>query len=144
MPNDFAAIGSALYGRLGTVQYSYHANGTALVTGTLGCYDTLAPQGGTPPYVVFQYQAGVNDYVFGGGSGKSLDFLVKVISDRYYASQQAFAIYAKVYDTLQDAPLSIAGSNLLRCREMRPVQLRDTDGFWHVGGIWRIDFWHSS
>lgn len=143
MPNDFAAIGSALYARLGTVQYTYRAAGTAYTTGTLGCYDTLAPQGGTPPYVIFQYQAGVDDYVFGGGSGKSLDYLVKVVSNRYYPGMQAFDIYAGVYAALQDAPLSVTGSNLLRCRELRPVQLRDSDGFWHVGAIWRIDFWHS-
>jgi Protein of unknown function (DUF3168) len=141
--NDYAAIGSALYGRLGTVQYSYSSNGAGTVTGSLGCYDTLAPQGGTPPYVIFQLQAGRDEYLFGTNSGRSVDYLVKAISDRHYASMQAQGIYATAHDNLQDAPLSISGGYPLRCRRMSDVYYRDTDGYWHVGGIYRIDFWHS-
>lgn len=145
--NDFAAMGSAIYGRLGTVQYTYSTGGTATATGTLGLYDTLAPQvGGTPPYVIFQLQSSVDDYVMGTGSsiaGESADYLVKVVSNRQYASQQAFAIYNTVHANLQDAPLTIVGGYPLRVRRRRRVEYRDLDGYWHVGGIYRIDRWNT-
>lgn len=142
--NDFAAMGSAIYGRLGTVVYSYPISGTALVTGTLPLHDTLAVQGGTvPPYLIFQLQASLDEYTFGTVSGESADYLVKVVTDRRTPSYQAFAIYDKAHQALQDAPLTIVGSYPLRVRRRSRVQFRDSDGYWHVGGIYRIDRWNT-
>jgi hypothetical protein len=40
---------------------------------------------------------------------------------------------------MQDAPLSVSGHSLLRCRRINRVRYRDEDGFMHVGGIYRLE-----
>lgn len=143
MANEFQAMGSALYGTLGTVQYTYRTSGTVTTTGTLGCYDTLSPQNGTPPYVIFQLQASLDQYTFGTKSGESADYMVKVVSDRRYPSMQAYAIYDQTHEVLQDAALSISGSYPLRCRRKSRFGYQDAEAYWHVGGIYRIDSWET-
>lgn len=138
------AIGSALYGRLGTVSYSYYTNGTVPTTGTLGCYDTLAPQETPVPYVVYQLATSLDNYTFGTNSGESFDYLVKVVSDRLFPSMQGYQLYEQAHSALQDAPLNIMGSYLLRCRRTsRVAPVRDAEGYWHVGAFYRIDVWSS-
>ncbi len=143
MANDFMAVGSALYARLGTVQYTYNGSGTVPTTGTLGTYDSIAVQGTAVPYVIFQHQASVDEYRFSGGHGESSDYLVKAVSNRTTASAQAFAIYGKAHEVLQYAPLTVSGGQLLRCWRTSRFQYRDNDGYWHVGGIYRIDTWDN-
>lgn len=141
--NDFGAIGSALYSRLGTVTYTYPTQGTVTTTGSVGTYDTLSHQGSATPYVIFQHETALDTYTFGTVSGVSADYMVKAVSNRQ-TPLQAQAIYAKAHDTLQDAPLTIAGSYPLRVRRTSTFQFRDSDSFWHVGGIYRVDYWHNS
>lgn len=141
--NDFAAMGSALYGRLGTVTYTYQTHGTVTTTGTLPAYDTVALQGTAVPYVIYQLQDSLDMYTFGTVSGESADYLVKVVSNRQTPSAQAYAIYDAAHNALQDAPLTIAGGYPLRVRRISRVQYRDTDGYWHVGGVYRCDRWNS-
>lgn len=141
--NHYAAMGSAIYGRMGTVAYTYLTNGTVPTTGTVGLYDTLAPQTNTPPYVIYQLQDSLDTYTFDANSGESADYLLKVVSDRLDPTMQAFAIYDQAHNHFQDAPLSIAGGYLLRCRRIGRVQYQDTSKYWHVGGIYRLDVWES-
>jgi hypothetical protein len=138
-------MGSAIYGRLGTVVFTYPTNGTVTRTGTLPVHDTLAVQGGTvPPYIIYQLQAPIDLYTFGTVSGESADYLIKVVSDRQTPSYQAYPIYDQVHANFQDAPLTIVGSYPLRVRRRsRTPPYRDNDGFWHVGGIYRIDRWNT-
>lgn len=144
MTASFNAMGSALYARMGTVVYTYTTNGTATAMGTLGFYDTLAPQASTPkPYLVFQHMTGADEYLFGAEAGQADEYMLKVISDRNYAAQ-AQGIYDQAHSVLQDAPLSIASNQLLRCRRTAPVKYQDTDHFWHVGGLYRIDTWGTA
>ena len=138
MTATFGAMGSALYSALGTVSYTYNTNGTATTTGTLPTYDSEAPQGTNPPYVIFQFGAGVDSYKFGDWADESDDYIVKAISDRGYP-KQAEGIYEQVHNALQDAALSISGNQLIRCRRTAPIKYRDADGYWHVGGLYRID-----
>jgi hypothetical protein len=126
MANDFAALGSALYARLGTA-------------GTVGVYYALAPQGGTPPYCIIQRQAGVDEYTFTDG-GVSTDYVVKIVSNRQWPNE-AYQVYTHIHDALQDAPLTVTGFQLLRCRRRSTIEYREPEGFWHVGGIYRIDLW---
>ncbi len=57
---------------------------------------------------------------------------------------QAYPIYDQAHDVLQDAALNITGGYSLRCRRIARVSpYLDDSGRWHVGGIYRIDFWHS-
>lgn len=138
MPNDFALLGSAIVARLGTVQYTYTANSGSATTGSVGVYNTLGPQGSAVPYIVFQQAAGSDEYTFNTRS-ESLDYIVKAVSNRTYPGAQAYPIYGGAHDALQDASLSVSGYTVLRCRRMSRFEYRDQDGYWHVGGTYRID-----
>ena len=139
MANEFQAMGSALYGALGTIQYTYYTNGTATASGTLPVSDTLALQATNLPYIIFQIQDSLDTYLFGTKSGESADYLVKVVSNRQTPSAQAYGIYDHLHEVLQDAPLSIAGSYPMRVRRRSRLGYQDPDKFWHVGGVYRID-----
>lgn len=125
MANDFTALGSAIYSRLGTA-------------GTVSIFWGLAPQGQQPPYVVFDRLATTDAYTFGARSEISTDFSVKVISNRNSPGEAAL-VYGHIHNAMQDAPLAVTGFTLLRCRRRSTIQYREPDGFWHVGGIYRID-----
>jgi len=140
MANDFALVGSALMGRLGTVQYTYTTNSGTAITGSVNVYNMMAPQETHPPYIVFQHAASGDEYAF-GARGESLDYIVKVVSNRAYPGAQAYPIYATAHNHLQDAPLSITGATLLRCRRQSRFEYRDEKGYSHTGGIYRIDYW---
>jgi hypothetical protein len=130
MANDFTALGSALFARLNN-------------QGTVGVYYGLAPQGGTPPYCIIQRQAAVNEYTFGtAGGGVSTDYMVKIVSNRNWPGE-AYQVYTHVHNAMQDAPLTVTGFTLLRCRRQSTIEYRDTDGYWHVGGLYRLDLWES-
>lgn len=141
--NNFAAQGSALYGRLGTVQYTYSTGGTATYVGTVGTYDSMAPQGTNPPYIIFQFMTSRDDYAMSSKPGESSEVMVKAVSNRYYPSQQAYAMYATAHDNLQNASLSVAGNTLLRCQRRSRFSFRDAEGFWNVGGIYRVETWQT-
>ena len=73
MATPHAALGSAI--------------ATALSGGTVGVFDTLAVQGGTPPYVIFQAQsAGDHEYTF-SSTGLRADYVVKVLSNRTWPGE---------------------------------------------------------
>lgn len=129
MINDFAAFGSAIYNRLS-------------LQGTLGIYNTLAPQGSAAPYVIFQRQAAVDEHTFGDGKGIVTDYVVKVISSHKLIGE-AQSLYGPVHTAIEDAPLSATGLNFIRCRRTSTLSYRDPDGYWHVGGIYRIEAWAS-
>lgn len=124
MATDFEAIGSALYTALG---------GTA---GTV--YNGLAPQGTAPPYTVFSRQDALDEYTF-TSNAVSADYVVKAISNRTWPSSEAYGIYATKHALLQDAALTVTGYTALRCRRQTTLEYRDADGYWHVGGVYRID-----
>lgn len=123
--NDFAAIGSALYSTL---------NGNV---GGLSVYYGLAPQGSTPPYVAMNRQSSVDEYTWDAHFSMP-DYTVKVVSNRRWPSEAIFA-YGTVHDTLQGASLSATGFDALRCERRSTIEYQDSDGFWHVGGVYRIE-----
>lgn len=141
MADDFGALGSAIYARLGTVQYTYRTSGTVTTTGTVGVYDTLAPQGGSVPYVVFQFMASRDEYKFAGGHGDSVDVMVKAVTYKNYPSMQAQPIYAQAHGNIQHATLTVNGTNLLRLERSSRIKYQDPDGYWHIGGLYRVDTW---
>ena len=146
MTNSFSAIGSALYSRLGTASYVHNTNGTATTSGTLGTYYALAPQGVNPPYIIVQLASALDDYTFGTAANKhgfDSDYIIKVISDRYYPTAQAYGIYGQLHNYLQDAPLSVTGHQLLHCRRTSLIEYLDSDGYWHVGGLYRLNAWET-
>jgi len=131
MLNDFAAFGSAIYSRLSS-------------QGTVGVYNTLAPQGTNAPYCIFQRQNAVDENTFadGGAGGIVADYAVKIVS-RDKLIGEAQSLYGHIHTAMQDAPLSAVGLNFIRCRRTSTLSYRDPDGYWHVGGIYRIEAWAS-
>lgn len=129
MANDFTALGSALASHLGTA-------------GTVPAYYALAPQGQQPPYCIIQRQAAVDEYTFTDG-GVSTDYVVKVVSNRNWPGE-AYQVYGHIHDAMQDAPLSVTGFQLLRCRRRSTVEYRESSGYWHVGGLYAIHIWGTA
>lgn len=128
MATPHAALGSAI--------------ATALSGGTVGVYDTLAVQGGTPPYAIFQAQnPGEFEYTF-NSTGLRADYVLKVISNRTWPGE-AQQVYAHLHALLQNAALNVTGYSVQRCRATSAIKYRDDDGFWHVGGVYRIDLHES-
>jgi hypothetical protein len=121
---DMVAVGSALY------------SACAGLTAT-PVYYALAPQGGTPPYVVIGQQAGVDEYTFTGRDLNS-EYQVMVISDRGWPTEAA-TIYDNLHGQLNGRALTVAGYTALRCERTATIEYRDTDGYWHVGGLYRVD-----
>jgi hypothetical protein len=124
MATDFQAIGSALYSALG---------GTA---GTV--YYGLAPQGQAPPYILVARQSGADEYTF-TSSGVSADYLVKAVSNREWPGAEAYPRYAIAHALIQNKSLTVTGYQALRCQRTTTVEYRDQQGYWHVGGVYRID-----
>jgi len=128
MATPHAALGSAI--------------NSALSGGTVSVYDTLAVQGGTPPYAIFQAQnPGEMEYTF-SSSGLRADYVLKVISNRTWPGE-AQQVYNHIHNLMQNAALSVSGYRVLRCRVSSGIKYRDEDGFWHVGGVYRIDLQQS-
>lgn len=126
--NDFAALGSALYGYLGTAC-------------TVPVYYALASQGGTPPYAIIQRQSAVDEYTF-TDSGVSTEYTIRVVSNRVWPGE-AYLVYGSLHSVLENAPLLATGFTVLRCRRRSTIEYREPSGYWNVGGIYRIDLWES-
>lgn len=140
MADSLPAMGSAIQSHLGTVIYSYRAGaGTALVTGTLPTFNTMATQGLLPPYVIFQLQSSIDGYAWGNHEEESNDFVVKTVSLKSFLAQEAYPIYGAIHAALQDAPLNVSGFRVMKVRRTSRIQYRDSNSYWHVGGIYRLD-----
>ena len=85
---------------------------------TGGVFNGIAPQGTTPPYVVFQAMSKVDDWPKSAGD-----------------------IDTQVDSVMQDASLSVTGHSLLWCRREEDIYLaEDQQGviYQHIGGLYRI------
>lgn len=122
--SDFSALGSALYSKLG---------GTA---GTV--YYGLAPQQTAPPYLIMERSAASDEYWFAGGHHARAEYVVKAVSNRTWPSQ-AQDLYQAAHAKIQRQGLSVTGYNALRCERTATLEYRDPDGYWHVGGVYRIE-----
>lgn len=125
MATDFEAIGSALYSALG---------------GTAGSvFYALAGSANpvNPPYTIVQRQNAIDEYTF-TSHGVSADYLVKAVSNRTWPSE-AYTHYGSAHARIQGTALTVTGYAALRCQRINTVEYRDSDGYWHVGGVYRID-----
>lgn len=121
---DFVAIGSALYTACDNAS-------------TVPVYYGLVPQGSALPAIVINRQAGVDEYTW-GGTAISTDYQVQVVSNRNY-QYEAANHYDALHAALNGTALSIAGYTALRCERTSTIEYRDSGGYWHVGGLYRID-----
>lgn len=126
--SDFAAIGSALYSRLGTA-----------LGGSV--YYALGPQNATSyPCVIMQRQAAVDGYTFGAANNAdvSADYAVKAVGYGLWPTS-LYALYGSAHARVNQVALTVTGWTALRCERRSTFEYRDQDGYWHVGGVYRID-----
>ena len=126
--SDFAALGSAIYSRLGT------ALGGSVYYG-------LGPQNATSyPCIIFQRQAAIDGYTFGTANNGdvSADYTVKAVGQSLWPTS-LYALYGSAHARLNNALGTVTGWSTLRCERRSTLEYRDQDGYWHVGGVYRID-----
>lgn len=122
--SDFVAIGSALYTACDAAT-------------TVPVYYGIIPQGSAVPAVVINRQAGVEEHDW-SGSIISTDYQVQVVSDRQWPYEAA-AAYDALHTAIDGTALSMTGLVAMRCERTATLEYRDPDGFWHVGGLYRVD-----
>lgn len=128
--SDQYNIGSAIYARL-----------DGQLSGSV--YHVLAPQSSTPPYVIYQLQSGLDEYAFGTSSGVSFDYVIKAVSDRLWP-RQALDLYGSAHTAINQYALTVTGYTGLRCERRSVIApYQDPDGYWHAGGVYRVDVWKT-
>ena len=118
---------------------------TALLTGgTAGVFESVAPEGEDPPYVVFNVQSpSTPAYTFGAASVKYEDaiFQVKAITEAHSAAS-AGTIADKIDDALNGATLTITGYTQLLCARVQNIDYPELAAggkrFNHRGGLYRV------
>lgn len=105
-----------------------------------GVFNTHAPQGTIPPYVVFQAMSKTEDYFAYTGRGSESIYMVKAVA-RSPWPKEAGDIDTQIDSVMQNASLSITDHSLIECRRESDIYLvEDLDGviYQHVGGLYRI------
>lgn len=119
---DFLAIGSALHTACGTTTPVYYGR---------------IPQGSALPAIIINRQAAIDDRNWDDVL-TSCDYQVKAVSFRGWP-QEAAAAYEAVHAALDGTVLSVAGYTALRCERTSTIEYEDSGGYWHVGGLYRIE-----
>jgi hypothetical protein len=127
---------------LWTALYSRLTGGTALtalLSGTTAIYDTVAPQGATLPYVVFNQQAGRTENLDGN---RRDDVFVTVKAITAASLKAAEAIDAQVDTLLHDSLLTVTGYTALWQRRTESIRYAEPmpggGHYYHAGGVYRI------
>ena len=132
MANLRVNLDTAIFSTLNVASVTNEATG--------GVFNSVAPQGAEPPFVVFQAMSKTDDYFAYTGRGAEAVDMVKAI-DQSPWPKSAGDIDTQVDSVMQDASLSITGFSLLSCRREEDIYLvEDQEGviYQHVGGLYRI------
>lgn len=121
---DLTVLGSAIYSTLDSAT-------------TLAVYQAIAPQGTATPYVIFNRQDARDEYTF-NSHGIAADYLVKVVDNGTWPTPAQRA-YDAIHATINDATPTYSGMAALRFRRDALIEFRDNAGYWHVGGIYRVE-----
>lgn len=132
MSDFFGAMGTALYAKL--------AGGTALVAalGGSAIYADQAPQGATPPYVIFSHQGGGVESTYAVEMRSNLWFV------RAWADSRSKAAYLDglCLDLLHRGSLTVAGWSTIWLWRESDVELTDNlpNGVqrYMAGGMYRV------
>ena len=125
---DFIALGSAITTACDNAS-------------TVPVYYARAPQGSACPYIIVNRQAAIDEYDW-GGTALSTDYQIKVVSDRQWPAQAA-TLYDALHAGIQGTALTITGYSALRCERESTIEYGDGEGFWHVGGLYRVDVYKT-
>tara|TARA_R110000824_G_scaffold207854_2_gene393433 strand:- start:1186 stop:1599 length:414 start_codon:yes stop_codon:yes gene_type:complete len=132
MANLRVNLDTAVYAVLNVASVTNEATG--------GVYNTMAPDGVEPPFVVFQAMSKVDDYFAYSERGGAAVYMVKAIT-RSVWPKEAGDIDTQIDSVMQDASLSVTGHALISCRRESDIYLvEDQSGviYHHIGGLYRI------
>ena len=132
MANLRVNLDTAIFSTLNVASVTNEATG--------GVFNSVAPQGAEPPFVVFQAMSKVDEYWSYTGRGGAAVYMIKAI-DRSPWPKAAGDIDTQIDSVMQDASLSITGHALLMCRRESVIYLtEDLAGviYQHIGGLYRI------
>ena len=133
MANLRVNLDTAVYAVLNVASVTNEATG--------GVYNTMAPDGVEPPFVVFQAMAKTDDYFAYSERGGAAVYMVKAIT-RSVWPKEAGEIDTQIDSVMQDASLSVSGHSLISCRREEDIYLvEDQSGviYHHIGGLYRIN-----
>lgn len=129
-----------------TALYTALTGSTALMAKATGVYNSLAPSTATPPFVVFNEQAGVDAYALSRRAYRRLLYQVKCIATGP-SGKAAGEAYDLVEAVLHDAALTVTGYGLLYLRRESDVKYTEVVNgiqYWHVGAIYQVMITPSS
>ena len=132
MANLRVNLDTAVYAVLNVAAVTNEATG--------GVYNTMAPDGVEPPFVVFQAMSKVDDYFAYSERGGAAVYMVKAVT-RSVWPKEAGDIDTQIDSVMQDASLSVTGHALISCRRESDIYLiEDQSGviYHHIGGLYRI------
>lgn len=130
---SYLAIGSALY---------------TLIDGatSLNVYNERAPQGSVTPYVIFHHQDARDTYYMAGKPSIDADYVIKVVSADY-GPTAAQAAYESLHGSVSHGgTVTVNGYTLTHFERQATIQYQEPTakgGFWHVGGIYRVEVWEA-
>jgi len=118
------ATGSALHSLLAT-------------NGTVSVYQAVIPDDASLPCIVWDRGADEDRYGFSHDENAA-EYQIKVVDDAEWPGR-AQQIYGNhLHGIVQGASLSVSGFTTVEVRRSSTLDYRDPDGFWHVGGLYRI------
>lgn len=133
MPTPPDPVQAAFYGRL-------HGDETllGLLASEDGIFERRAPSGSTPPYLVYNRQAGTSIWTFRESTEEAL-WLFKGVC-RGLSSKQAKAIDTRAQELLHRTKLALTGGMLTILRESAVDYGEESAGetWHHVGSIYRV------
>ena len=111
-----------------------------LLTTPAAIFEEVAAPGTEPPYVVFNFQGGTDQWTFQGGSNERALWLVKGVC-RGGSATPAEAIDARCLELLHSARLPLPNGRALHILHEAPVRYGETvsgEQWRHRGGIYRL------
>lgn len=130
---SYLAIGSAMYTLLDSAT-------------SLPVYNERAPQGTVTPYVIFNRQDARDTYTMSGKPSINADYVVKVVSADY-GPTAAQSAYDSLHGSINHGgTVTVNGYTLTHFERQSTIQYQEPitgGGFWHVGGIYRVQVWEA-
>jgi hypothetical protein len=135
------AIRRALYGKLAGDTTLNNMLGAPATSYSKAIYHGQAPAGASFPLVIFDKSSGMPEEAFGDPSALEHDVWTVKVIDHNTTADSAEAAAERIKAILNDAALSISGSDLLYIRRQSDVDYPEVvngEFYRHVGSLYRI------
>jgi hypothetical protein len=115
---------------------------TALGSAVMGIYAYQSPQGTLTPYVIYNYQAGIDENnVNGTAVTTNALYQVKVVHAGTAGMYAAGTIFDIIRPMLEGKSGTALGYNILACAREQPIQYIETfegQTYLHFGALYRV------